>query len=137
MMDDQQAAEIRSEIGASFASLEARQADINDLNLCSECMGGVCNGHHDDLYDPGDEHPDPEDLEPDVWSIWECRTLADGSVRCLYTTNDDEDRGIPGPTVSATYTVKDRERALTLTGGGSRVGFMGHRVRVRFDGEQI
>lgn len=51
MVDDQQAAEIRSKIGASFASLEARQADINDLKLCSECMGGVCTGHEPDEYE--------------------------------------------------------------------------------------
>jgi len=37
-MDDEQAQELMSEIWASGASMEGRQSDANDINICSDCL---------------------------------------------------------------------------------------------------
>ena len=74
--------------------------------------------------------------EPDIWSLWNLTTLPDGQVDAEYSTNDDDDDGVAGEVVFANYTLKNRAKALELS-GKTRTGVFGHQVTVRLDGQQI
>lgn len=73
---------------------------------------------------------------PDIWSLWELTTLPGGQVDAHYETNDDDDDGVPGEVVYANYTLRNRAKALELS-GKTRTGVFGHQVTVRLDGQQI
>lgn len=72
----------------------------------------------------------------ETWARYELGTQPDGSIAGTWSTNDDEDRGIPGQVVEVPVSFRSLGDVLRIT-GGTHYGCSGIKVDVVLDGVYV
>ncbi len=71
-----------------------------------------------------------------TWHQVEAFTREGGRIEAFVSTNDNEDRGVPGPVESWTQDYRDRD-LFDRCVGKSRIGCLGCEVTVILDGVRL